>query len=166
MGDERSGLSASWQSGRGVRVSDVLSGAARGVVGAMAMTGMRVITTELGLVEQTPPQAMSRQRARGLRRVVRRVPRRQRRGVIEAAHWTVGAGGGALFGALPSGLRGHAIAGPAYGVLVWLGFEMGIAPVLGLSQAKRVRAVDRVALAADHLLYGAVLSTTRRTTED
>jgi hypothetical protein len=34
----------------------------------MAMTGMRVITTELGLVEQTPPQAVSRQRARALLR--------------------------------------------------------------------------------------------------
>ena len=36
---------------------DVLNGAACGSVGAMAMTGMRVITTELGQVEQTPPQA-------------------------------------------------------------------------------------------------------------
>ena len=39
------------------RVGDVLSGTACGAVGAMAMTGMRVITTELGQVEQTPPQA-------------------------------------------------------------------------------------------------------------
>jgi hypothetical protein len=147
----------------GTRVPDVLSGAARGVVGAMAMTGMRVITTELGLVEQTPPQAMSRQRARGLRRLVKRVPRRQRRGVIEAAHWAVGAGGGAAFGALPPELRRHPWAGPAYGLLVWLSFELGAAPALGLSQAKRVRAIDRLALAADHLLYGAVLSTTHRT---
>jgi hypothetical protein len=52
--------------------------------------------------------------------------------------------------------------GPVYGLVVWLGFELGIAPVLGLSQAKRVRLVDRLALAADHLLYGLVLSGTRR----
>jgi hypothetical protein len=39
---------------------------------------------------------------------------------------------------------------------------MGIAPVLGLSQAKRVRLLDRLALAADHLLYGLVLSGMRR----
>jgi hypothetical protein len=45
--------------------------------------------------------------------------------------------------------------------VVWLGFELGIAPVLGLSQATRVRAIDRVALAADHLLYGVVLTATR-----
>jgi hypothetical protein len=44
-----------------------------------------------------------------------------------------------------------------------LGFELGIAPALGLSQAKRTRPVDRLALAADHLLYGLVLSATRPT---
>jgi hypothetical protein len=41
------------------------------------------------------------------------------------------------------------------------GIELGIAPALGLSQAKRVRPVDRLALAADHLLYGLVLTGTR-----
>jgi hypothetical protein len=129
----------------------------------MAMTGMRVMTTELGLVEQTPPQAISRQRARGMRALLRRAPRRQRRGIVEAAHWAFGAGGGAAFGALPSGVRRRPWAGPIYGLGVWLGFELGIAPVLGLSQAKRVRPVDRLALAADHLLYGLVLSEGRRT---
>jgi acetyl-CoA acetyltransferase len=54
------------------RVGDVFSGAACGAIGAMAMTGMRVITTELGLVEQTPPQAVSRQQARGMRALLRR----------------------------------------------------------------------------------------------
>lgn len=44
--------------------ADLLSGPARGVVSAMAMTSIRVITTELGFVEETPPEAMSRQRAR------------------------------------------------------------------------------------------------------
>jgi len=145
----------------GVRVGDVLSGAARGVVGAMAMTGMRVLTTELGLVEQTPPQALSRQRARGLRTLLRRAPHEQRRGLIEAAHWAFGASGGAAFGALPPAMRRHRWAGPLYGLVVWLGFELGIAPVLGLSQAQRVRVIDRLALAADHLLYGVVLSATR-----
>ena len=45
------------QTNLSARVGDVLSGAACGAIGAMAMTGMRVITTELGQVEQTPPQA-------------------------------------------------------------------------------------------------------------
>jgi hypothetical protein len=145
------------------RVSDVLIGAAYGAIGAMAMTGMRVITTELGLVEQTPPQALSRQRARGVRALLRRAPRKQRRGLIEAAHWAFGAGGGAAFGALPREMRRRPWVGPVYGLVMWLGFELGIAPALGLSQAKRVRPVDRLALAADHLLYGLVLSARRPT---
>jgi hypothetical protein len=118
----------------------------------MAMTGMRVLTTELGLVEQTPPDAVSRQRARGLRAVLRRAPRRQRRGLVEIAQWALGAGGGAAFGALPDTVRSRGWAGPVYGLVVWLGFEQGIAPVLGLSLAKHPRPVDRLALAADHLL--------------
>jgi hypothetical protein len=145
------------------RAGDVLGGAVRGIIGAMAMTGMRVITTELGLVEQTPPEALSRQRARGVRALLRRAPRRQRRGLIEASHWAFGAGGGAAYGALPWTLRRRPWAGPVYGLVVWLGFELGIAPALGLTQAQRVRPVDRLALAADHLLYGLVLSATRPT---
>jgi hypothetical protein len=148
------------------RLGEVLHAAARGAVGAMAMTGMRVITIELGLVEQTPPQAIARQRSRGLRGLLRLAPRKQRRGLIEAAHWAFGAGGGAAFGALPRRLRRRPWAGPVYGLGVWLGFEMGIAPALGLNQAKRVRLVDRLALAADHLLYGLVLSEPRRRARD
>jgi hypothetical protein len=147
----------------GSRAGDVLRGAAWGAVGAMAMTGMRVITTELGLVQQTPPQALKRQRARGVRALLRRAPRTQRRGLVEAAHWAFGASGGAAFGALPRPIRRRPWAGPVYGLVVWLGFELGIAPALGLSQAKRVRPIDRLALAADHVLYGLVLSATRPT---
>jgi hypothetical protein len=147
-------------------VGDVLSGAVWGAIGAMAMTGMRVITTELGLVEQTPPDAVSRQRARGIRSLLRRAPRKQRRGLLEAAHWTFGASGGAAFGALPRSIRRKRWAGPGYGLIVWLGFELGIAPALGLSQAKRVRPVDRLALAADHLLYGVVVSATHSDAQD
>jgi hypothetical protein len=67
-----------------------------------------------------------------------------------------------VFGALPETVRRRPWAGPAYGLVVWLGFELAIAPVLGLSQAKRERPVDRLALAADHVLYGLVLSEMRR----
>ena len=149
----------------GSRVRAVLHGAARGVVGAMAMTGMRVLTTELGLVEETPPEAIGRQPARGLRNLLRRAPRRQRRGVLEAAHWAFGAGAGAAFGAMPHTVRRLRWSGPMYGLLVWLGFELGIAPALGLSQSRRLRPIDRLALAADHLLYGVVISEPRRPRE-
>jgi hypothetical protein len=140
-------------------VKEVLHAAGRGAVAAMAMTGMRVLTVDLGLVEQTPPQAIAKQKARGL---LRRVPRAQRRAAIELFHWTYGAGGGAAFALLPDGMRRQPYAGPAYGLLVWLSFELGIAPLLGLSQSKKPRLADRAGLAADHLLYGLVLNEGRR----
>jgi hypothetical protein len=137
---------------------EIAHAALRGAIAAMAMTGMRTLTLELGLVAQEPPQAIARQRAKGL---LRKVPRKRRRAAVELAHWTYGAAGGAAFGALPAGLRRRAWAGPAYGLLVWVGFEAGLAPLLGLKQAKTPRPVERVAVAADHLLYGLVLSEIR-----
>lgn len=137
----------------------VAHAALRGAVAAMAMTGMRVLTVSLGIVKEPPPQAIFRQRAKGLLRLV---PRKRRRATIELAHWSYGAGGGAVFGALPESLRRQRWAGPAYGLAVWAGFEMALAPLLGLEQAKKPRPLDRAALAADHLLYGLVLSEFRQ----
>jgi hypothetical protein len=129
--------------------------AVRGAVAAMAMSGFRVVTKNLGLVEQTPPQAMVRQKAHGL---LRMVPRKRRLAAIQLAHWGYGAGGGVAFRLLPRQVRLQPWAGPAYGLVVWLGFELGIAPVLGLSQSKKPRPLERAAFALDHLLYGYVLS--------
>ena len=141
------------------QTSDVVHAGLRGAIAAMAMTGMRAFTVDLGIVEETPPQAILKQKARGL---IRQVPKKRRRAAIELAHWGYGAGGGALFALLPEGLRRQPWAGPVYGLGVWLGFEIGIAPVLGLSQAHTLRAAERLALAGDHLLYGLVLSEVRR----
>ncbi len=131
----------------------------RGTIAAMAMTGMRTFTQNVGLVEQSPPQAILKQRARGL---LRRVPRKRRRSAVELAHWGYGAAGGVVFGILPDAIRRTAWSGPVYGLAVWGGFELLIAPALGLRQAKQVRLAERAALAVDHLLYGFVLSETRR----
>jgi hypothetical protein len=137
----------------------VLHAGLRGAIAAMAMTGMRAFTVDLGIVEQSPPEAIFKQRARGL---IRRVPRNRRRSAIELAHWGYGAAGGAAFGMLPESVRRRSWSGPIYGLVVWLGFEVGIAPALGLTQARKLRLAERGALAADHLLYGLVLSETRR----
>ena len=134
-------------------------GAGRGAVAAMAMTGMRVLTVDLGLVQQAPPDAITKQKARGL---MRRVPRDRRRSAIELLHWAYGAAGGAAFALMPDELRRRPWAGPAYGLAAWLGFELGISPVLGLRRTKRVPVAERAALAADHALYGAVLAGLRR----
>jgi hypothetical protein len=140
-------------------MNEVVHASLRGAIAAMAMTGMRAFTVDIGIVDEDPPRAILRQRARGL---IRRVPRRRRGAVIEVAHWGYGAAGGAVFGALPERVRREAWAGPAYGLVVWLGFEAGLAPALGLRQARQRRLAERAALAADHLLYGLVLSEIRR----
>jgi hypothetical protein len=138
---------------------EVAHAGARGAIAAMAMTGMRTLTGDLGLLERPPPHAIIRQRAAGL---LRRVPRRRRRSAIELAHWGYGAVGGIAFALLPEPVRRQPWAGPIYGLTLWLGFEAGLAPALRLEQAGKWRPTERVVLGADHLLYGLVLSEIRR----
>ncbi|MGI8944722.1 MAG: hypothetical protein ACR2GL_00595 [Thermoleophilaceae bacterium] len=133
-------------------------GALRGAIAAMAMTGLRSFTVSVGLVDESPPRAILRQKSK---RLARLVPKRYARAGQELAHWGYGAAGGAAFALLPERLRLQPWSGPLYGLVVWAGFELGVAPALGLSQSKQARPVDRVSLAADHLLYGLVLSETR-----
>lgn len=148
----------------GAGAGEIAHAALRGAIAAMAMTGMRAFTVHAGLVDESPPRAIVRQKSRGLMRLV---PRKRRRVAIELLHWTYGAGGGGVFGLLPDGVRRRRWAGPTYGLGVWLGFELGVAPMLGLKQARQVRPLERCALAADHLLYGFVLSEMRaRPSED
>lgn len=121
----------------------------------MAMTGMRRVTKGFGLVASEPPERIARQGFPGL---LARVPESRRDEVIELAHWAFGAAAGAAYGLLPPALRRRAWSGPAYGLAIWLGFEAGLAPlVLGVRFAKRPRTAERVAIAGDHVLYGAVL---------
>lgn len=47
-------------------------------------------------------------------------------------------------------------AGPVYGVLAWTAFEAGLAPALGLHRGHGGAA--RLALLADHVLYGVVVA--------
>lgn len=137
------------------------AGLVRGAVAAMTMTALRQVTTGLGLVEQTPPDAILKQRAFG---VVVRSPRlafflaRRQVALVELAHWGYGAAGGAAFTRLPRSVLGHKLAGAGYGVATWIAFEISVAPVLGLDQAKRIRAIERLTFAVDHLLYGLVLA--------
>lgn len=136
-------------------MNEVVHAGGRGAIAAMAMTGMRAFTVNLGIVDQTPPQAIFKQKARGL---MVPVPRKKRRAAIELVHWGYGAAGGVAFALLPDGIRRKPWAGPIYGLAIWLSFELGLAPVLGLKQAKELRPVDRAGLAADHLVYGLVLN--------
>jgi hypothetical protein len=140
-------------------VNAVVEGAAAGSIAAMAMTGMRSFTETVGIVEETPPKAILRQKTKGL---IYLVPRKKRRAAMELAHWGYGAVGGAVYGATPEALRKRPWVGPAYGLALWVGFEAALAPVLGLSQAKKLRPMDRAGLAVDHLLYGWVLASLQK----
>ncbi len=139
--------------------SEIAHGVFRGTIGAMAMTGLRSFTVSVGLVEEPPPRAILRQKSKGLFRIV---PKRFRRAGQELLHWGFGAAGGAAFALLPGSVRLKPWAGPVWGVAIWLGFELGAAPALGLSQAKKPRPLDRAILAVDHVVYGLVLSELRR----
>ncbi len=137
------------------------SGMVRGIVAAMTMSAARQVTTGLGLVDQTPPDAILKQRAFAL---LVRTPRlafflaRRQVAVVELFHWAYGAGGGAAFSLLPRSLLEKRWAGVAYGLATWAVFELSIAPVLGLEQATKFRPVERLMFAMDHLLYGVILA--------
>lgn len=134
---------------------EVIHAVARGIVGAMAMSGIRVVMQHSGLIKRTPPQAIARERARGLIKIV---PRKRRPVIVELLHWGVGAMGGAAFGMLPESLRRAPWAGPVFGVAILLSYEFGVAPLMGLSHAKRWSTNERAAFLADHLVYGLVLN--------
>ncbi len=138
------------------RRGEVLASAARGTIAAMAMTGMRAVTTGLGLVARPPPERIAEH---GVPRLVEQVPAERRDDVVELAHWGYGAAAGAAFGALPAAVRRHVWAGPAYGVAIWLFFEVALAPVLlGAEHTRARRLSERLAVAADHVLYGLVVA--------
>lgn len=134
----------------------VARSAVRGAIASMAMSGLRRVTTSLGWLERTPPEAIL---ADGAPTVFRRVPVEQRAVLVEAAHLGYGTLGGVAFGLLPQRLRRSDWVGPAYGALLWLGYAAVIGPVLGLSSTRRPgRGVQWLALLVDHLLYGVVVA--------
>jgi hypothetical protein len=137
-----------------LHTNSIGSASVRGLVGSMAMTGLRRVTRNLGLLEETPPNAIAARRAG---RPLRRLSPERREVAIELAHWGYGAAGGAVFGMLPPRVRRQPAAGPAYGLGVWAFFELVLEPVLALDLPRRRRVATRAMLVLDHLLYGAVV---------
>ena len=74
---------------------DIIHAKLRGIVGAMAMTGVRVFALHAGLIREDPPSRLTRKKARGL---VKLVPRKRRRVVVELVHWAMGGVFGIVFG--------------------------------------------------------------------
>ncbi|MDQ6934144.1 MAG: DUF1440 domain-containing protein [Actinomycetota bacterium] len=136
----------------------LLNSGMRGTVAAMAMSGTRRLTTSLGWVHQPPPEAVLQQKAGGL---MAKIPKGKHQAATELAHWTMGFVAGVGYGLVPEAVRRFRWAGAAYGLAVLTGFEAVAAPILGLSQAKQARPVERLVFLADHLLYGVVLDPPR-----
>ncbi|TMR00749.1 hypothetical protein ETD83_15955 [Actinomadura soli] len=132
----------------------IVRAGARGLVAAMAMTGARTVTAAMGPHEKSPPEAIVEKHLP----LVYRLPERHREAVIELAHWTYGSAGGAAYGMLPERVRAHGASGPVYGLVFWLGFEIGIRPLLGVKHAHERRVAWRIVLALDHVLYGLVVA--------
>lgn len=131
-----------------------LHAGARGLVAAMAMTGTRTVTASFAEEEKSPPEAIVEERAP---RVMRRLSQRKQAAITELSHWTYGAVGGCGYGLLPARLRDHPLSGPIFGLTVWLGFEVAVAPMLGVRPYRRRRVLWRLMTALDHLLYGIVV---------
>ena len=136
-------------------LTSIARAATRGLVGAMAMTGLRQVTTGLGLLERTPPQQIISDQVPSL---VRPLSEDHEDALLEVAHCGYGALGGAVFGLLPRRFRRSRLAGPAYGTAVWLVYEFAIAPALGIEVAKRRTVATRAMLVLDHVLYGVVVA--------
>jgi hypothetical protein len=133
----------------------LLRAGARGLVAAMAMTGARTVTTGVVPEEVSPPVAIVERRAPGW---FGRLSGRRREALTELMHWAYGAAGGMLFGALPATVRSRPAIGPVYGLGIWLAFELGISPALGIAPTRRRHVLWRGMIAADHVLYGLVVA--------
>jgi uncharacterized membrane protein YagU involved in acid resistance len=131
-------------------VREIIHAKLRGVIGAMAMTGVRVFAVHAGLIREDPPSRLVRKR-RG----------RRPRWVVELVHWAMGGVFGIVFGLLPDEFRRRAWSGPVYGVLVWMGFDAVVAPALGLTERDWPKGRERAVFVADHALYGFVLNEMR-----
>lgn len=133
----------------------VLRTAARGVAAAMAMSVVRSFTTRVGLVALTPPERFADE---GVPHLLRRIPPDRRDEAIELSHWLFGGVAGAAYTLLPERLRDDGRVGVAYGLAIWAGYEAVVAPLLAPRRTTPRPLRERVALAADHVLYGAVLA--------
>jgi uncharacterized membrane protein YagU involved in acid resistance len=132
-------------------VSEIIHAKLRGVIGAMAMTGLRVFALHLGLIREDPPS-----------RLVRKQRGRKPRWIVELVHWAMGGIFGIGYALLPQSLRQRGWTGPVYGVFVWLGFETFVAPFFGLKQRGWPKGRERLVFLADHMLFGFVLDEMRQ----
>ena len=132
-------------------------GALAGLAATVALTGLRQAWSKVGLVFETAPmQVVDRMEEVGL---VGDLSPRGRRLLSVMAHFTYGAGTGAVFGLLRRG-RGkpteEAAVGSALGVLAWGAGWSSWLPLTGVHKAPWTQKTPRVLLpVVDHAVFGA-----------
>jgi hypothetical protein len=128
---------------------------ASGVVAAMTMSGLRNLTTALGLLEEIPPREIIESTAP---RLVVLLSDDRERAFAEIAHWAYGGICGLAYGEIvrrrPARSR---VWGALYGGAVLGLYRAAIAPALGIGTSRRNAVDDQLMLAADHVLFGVVL---------
>jgi len=122
----------------------------------MAMTGLRRVTTGLGLLRKPPPEEIATEGVPGL---FARIPPGKRGAAIELAHWSFGALASVGYGRLPRRILAHRASGPLYGLAIWALYEATLAPSFEAARTTDRTTGDRIALALDHALYGAIIAT-------
>lgn len=137
-----------------VNLGTMMRTGTRGVVAAMAMSGLRQATTSLNLVQSSPPKSVLEKLAPGS---LNRFRPSRRPALLATAHWGYGLSAGLAFGMLPAHLRHRLWVGPLYGLALLAAFHVGIAPVLRIEQ-RLTDPHEQMALIADHLLFGIVVA--------
>lgn len=134
------------------------AGLASGTQATAAMTSFMRGAQKLGMLGKLPPRKIT---AAALDAVGIRRSRKEEQTAAMAAHFSFGAGAGALFSMLAGRLDSTAHAtwkGAAYGALVWLVSYGGWVPALRIMPSPPKDSPQRqITMLLAHLVYGGVL---------
>jgi NAD(P)-dependent dehydrogenase (short-subunit alcohol dehydrogenase family) len=136
----------------------ILTGAAGGIAGALAMHAARRIAQKMGLLRTPLPLKVERRLEEKVR-LAHKTNKDQEKALAFGEHLLVGAMFGAAFGAMRSGFEFPPLpSGPLFGLGVYALSVAGIGPALHLARGpwdQNLETVQRRLLV--HLLYGTVL---------
>jgi hypothetical protein len=141
------------------RAHAMRAGTAGGFVATLAMTAFVWAGQKIGALGEFPPRKIVRKMRR--RAGIFGAPKTADGVATAAAHVGFGIAAGALFGAFYRRRRGparSALAGAAYGTVVWAASYYGWVPALGLlKEPRRDRPFRPTTMLLGHLVFGTVL---------
>jgi hypothetical protein len=137
--------------------SDLVYGALGGAVGAACMTPLRIAARRAGLIDKMLPQVIEESLAHRLGARSSSPPERHHV-ADQLLHLAYGSAQGAVYGLLPSRLRGSVgVGGALFGALVWAVNGATVIPLLGATRPIwRLRATENLVSLGAHVVYGVV----------